>query len=331
MNAKLYPYFLLLLTLISCSRQDAEPAKDSRKSVFSFTFTSLSPAVNASVDSVQRVITASMPIGTDPSKLTPTIVVSSKSVISPASGVAQDFSKPVTYVVTAEDGTAQSYTVIVTIKKSAAKSIKSFVFNLPSATVTATIDSTSRKITAIVPAGTDLTKLTQAISISDRASISPAAGKTQDFSSSVAYLVTAEDGSNQTYTVTATALSFISDQLAQGKISPTKPFTAKVSTCRNETLFGQLGYMFRFSETDILCGPYVITPVSFFIPKLEIGSFMAQGPYMYDAATGTSTSFFGCQVVITKITSTTVEGKLKGGDVSSGMYIEGKFTATICK
>ena len=33
--------------------------------------------------------------------------------LSPASGAKQDFSKPVTYTVTAQDGTTASYTVIV--------------------------------------------------------------------------------------------------------------------------------------------------------------------------------------------------------------------------
>lgn len=47
--------------------------------------------------------------------LTPVITISDKAVISPATGVAQDFSagKSVTYTVIAEDGTAKAYTVSV--------------------------------------------------------------------------------------------------------------------------------------------------------------------------------------------------------------------------
>ena len=46
--------------------------------------------------------------------LVPTIKISEKATISPASGVAQDFSKPVTYTVTSEDGiTTTTYTVSV--------------------------------------------------------------------------------------------------------------------------------------------------------------------------------------------------------------------------
>lgn len=46
--------------------------------------------------------------------LVPTIKISDKATITPASGVAQDFSKPVTYTVTSEDGiTTTTYTVSV--------------------------------------------------------------------------------------------------------------------------------------------------------------------------------------------------------------------------
>lgn len=50
----------------------------------------------------------------DLAALVPTIQISDKATISPASGVAQDFSNPVTYTVTSEDGiTIATYTVSV--------------------------------------------------------------------------------------------------------------------------------------------------------------------------------------------------------------------------
>lgn len=50
----------------------------------------------------------------DLAALVPTIQISDKATINPASGVAQDFSKPVTYTVTSEDGiTTVDYTVSV--------------------------------------------------------------------------------------------------------------------------------------------------------------------------------------------------------------------------
>jgi len=57
-----------------------------------------------------------MPLGTDVTNLTPTITVSQYATISPASGVAQDFTNPVTYTVTAQDNSTKSWTVTVTVQ-----------------------------------------------------------------------------------------------------------------------------------------------------------------------------------------------------------------------
>ena len=54
--------------------------------------------------------------GTDVTKLKPTIVVSKDATVSPKSGTQKDFTNPVTYTVTAEDGTTKTvYTVTVTV------------------------------------------------------------------------------------------------------------------------------------------------------------------------------------------------------------------------
>ena len=57
-------------------------------------------------------VTVVVPIGTDLTALTPTIVHNGAS-ISPPSGTPQDFTHPVTYTVTAEDGSQHAYTVTV--------------------------------------------------------------------------------------------------------------------------------------------------------------------------------------------------------------------------
>ena len=44
------------------------------------------------------------------------ITISEKASISPESDTAQDFTNPVTYTVTAEDGTAQGYDVTVEVQ-----------------------------------------------------------------------------------------------------------------------------------------------------------------------------------------------------------------------
>jgi glucan-binding YG repeat protein len=58
-------------------------------------------------------IRVTVPAGTDVTALAPTIIVSEGASVSPASGVARDFTAPVTYTVTAENGGAKTYTVTV--------------------------------------------------------------------------------------------------------------------------------------------------------------------------------------------------------------------------
>lgn len=56
-----------------------------------------------------------IPDGLEDLTFVPTITISEKATISPASGVAQDFSSPVTYTVTSEDGiVTATYTVSIT-------------------------------------------------------------------------------------------------------------------------------------------------------------------------------------------------------------------------
>ncbi|MEZ0610201.1 IPT/TIG domain-containing protein [Fibrella sp. WM1] len=112
--------FLTLLLLLGtfptgCKKtDDPVAAKSSDKSITAFAFNSLSPAVNATISG--NTITATVPVGTNLSALAPTIALPTGAVVSPASGVAQNFANPVTYTVTAEDGTTQTYTVTVSIQ-----------------------------------------------------------------------------------------------------------------------------------------------------------------------------------------------------------------------
>lgn len=193
---------LLLFVLVLACKKDPDPAptKSSAKALSSFTFGSLSPAVVGTVSG--NTVMATVPFGTAVTALAPTIVVSDKATVSPASGVAKDFTNAVTYTVTAEDGTTQVYTVSVGVgvaPKSPAKDITAFAFNGLTPAVNCTIDATTKVISGTLPAGTDLTKLVPTLTLSPKATVTPATGLTQDFSKAVTYTVTAEDGTTQAY------------------------------------------------------------------------------------------------------------------------------------
>ena len=70
--------------------------------------------VDGSISDGAGTIQVQLPYGTDVTSLAPTIQYTGASV-SPASGAAQDFTNPVTYTVTADDGTSKDYVVSVTV------------------------------------------------------------------------------------------------------------------------------------------------------------------------------------------------------------------------
>ncbi|MFC4602063.1 DUF5018 domain-containing protein, partial [Cohnella hongkongensis] len=162
------------------------------------TFSFASPAVTGMVNEASHTITITVPYGTDVTSLTPTITHTGAN-ISPNSGAAQNFTNPVTYTVTAADGSTQNYTVTINVAASPAKAITAFSFATPSAA--GTINEVSRTVTVTVPYGTDVTSLTPTITHTG-ASISPNSGAAQNFTNPVTYTVTAADGSTQNYVVT---------------------------------------------------------------------------------------------------------------------------------
>jgi hypothetical protein len=121
--------------------------------------------------------------------------------MSPSSGVANDFTFPATYTVTAADASIQPYTVTVTVAASMAKAITEFGFAGPAAT--GIITESTHTIAVTVPFGTAVAVLVPTI-VHTGASISPASGVANDFTLPATYTVTAADASTQPYTVTVT-------------------------------------------------------------------------------------------------------------------------------
>ncbi len=193
--------FFFFTLMLACKKEDPAPAKSTEKAISAFSFSSLNPIVTGSISVTS--ISATVPFGTNLS-LAPTISVSAKATVSPSSGSTQDFSKSVAYTVTAEDGSTQTYNVTVSLGKSPEKDILTFAFNGLTPAVSCVIDATAKTISATLPVSTDVTKIVPTLTSSPKATVSPATGVAQDFTKSVTYTVTAEDGSTQAYVVTIT-------------------------------------------------------------------------------------------------------------------------------
>lgn len=202
------------------------------KSITAFSFPSLS--VSGVINESNHTIFATVPVGTDRTNLVPNIVYSGIT-IDHESGVARDFSSPLTYTIFAQDGSTQVYSVSVFEAELSAKTIVRFDFLLSdelgnARTIDGTIDEENKTVSVLVPYGTDVTSLTPEVYYGG-ASVSPGFGVTRDFSSPVTYTVTALDGTTTQYVVTVsvgsdsfpgTGISFRSDDVKNGKTAKTK-------------------------------------------------------------------------------------------------------------
>ena len=164
------------------------------KAITVFTFPT-SPVSNGVINETSKTISVTVPYGTNVTSLTPNITHTGSNY-SPTG--ARNFSSPVSYTVTAADGTTQNYTVTVSAALNPAKVITTFTF--PTSPVSnGVINEIAKTISITVPHGTSVTSLTPTVTHTG-ASYSPTGAR--NFSSPVTYTVTAEDGSTQNYTVT---------------------------------------------------------------------------------------------------------------------------------
>lgn len=98
---------LAVALLTACNKESSE------NRILSFTIAGLN--VEGNITESPKAVVVVVPYGTDVTSLVPIITISEKATISPASGVATDFTHPVTYTVTAEDGSKATYTATVTV------------------------------------------------------------------------------------------------------------------------------------------------------------------------------------------------------------------------
>ncbi|MBB6005707.1 DUF5018 domain-containing protein [Arcicella rosea] len=241
-------YLPIMLILMACD-EEIIISKSSQRKITKFSFSGLTPVVDATIDEANKKITAVVPATVDISKLIPTITVSLKAKLSPETGKAQDFSNDITYTVTAEDGSTATYKVQVSRTKLSAKDILSFSFNDFSPAVIAKIDNTTKTITATVSSTADLSKLKANITVSERAKVTPASGTILDFSKPVSFTVTAEDGSTQIYTATITKEAPVSTSTLPSSITYiSNPF--RVSVKSTIKLTWEKGILMKTVEND---------------------------------------------------------------------------------
>lgn len=154
------------------------------------------------IDETNRKITVKVPYGKDISGFTEEVTVSPyASWKRDASFQNWEFDTPVTYQVTAEDGTtAVTYQVTVT-EGTLSESCEITSFTIGKAE--GVIDQTAGTIQVTVSADTNLKLAAPVIGLSEGAKVSPASEETVDLTNPVTYTVTGASGNTKVYTVTA--------------------------------------------------------------------------------------------------------------------------------
>ena len=215
-------------------------ALSSAKAITAF---SLNGSVGA-INETGKTIAVGMPYGTYIMDLVAIFTTTGASVtvgssIQVSGTTAHNFTNPVTYTVTAADGTTQDYTVTVTVAASPAKAITAFSL----AGVVGTINETGKTIAVTMPYGTDVTSLvatftTTGASVKVGSTVQVSGTMANNFTNPVIYTVTAADGTTQDYTVTVTVAA-----------SPAKAITAF-------SLAGVVGTINETGKTIAVTMPY---------------------------------------------------------------------------
>ncbi len=165
---------------------------------------------NGAIDETAKTIAVVLPSGTAVTGLIATFSTTGSGVaisnVAQVSGAtSNNFTNPVTYVVTAANSSTTTYTVTVSLAAATAKVITAFSLN----NVAGSINEGAKTIGVMMPSGTAVTGLIATFTTTGSSiavsSVTQVSGATSNnFTSPVAYVVTAADNSTATYTVTVT-------------------------------------------------------------------------------------------------------------------------------
>ena len=267
-------------------------------------------SVKADISEQNKTITFTLPAGTtdaDVAAMTLKFTCSQYASIKlegaetnwPADGqlCGMKLNEAKTFVVTAENGGTQKYSVLIVRGKSAAKEITSAILLAKAGDTTSPatvkIDNAKKTIDFTLPAGSDTSKLGEMIlklTVSDYATVKksgdtdnwPAAGKAcgMELNKAATFTVTAENGSTQDYTVTITRTKSTTKDITAVKL-----LNADKSVIAEGKLNGTTWTITLPSNTDKALINKIGTSTDVFMQINYIGVSLAQAEG-YDDATG---------------------------------------------
>lgn len=131
------------------------PVLSSAHSIAAFGLLVATSTISGVIDESTHTVSITVPFGTDIHALAPVVAVSNLAILSPASGVAQDFTNPIVYTVAAEDESTEEYTVTVAVAPApiiTPLAIASYTFNGTAGDITADFATTTPTVTLVLTA-----------------------------------------------------------------------------------------------------------------------------------------------------------------------------------
>ena len=307
---------LLIFSMAFLSCSDDDSLKSTEKEIIEFSINN----VKGIIDQAAHTIGVTLPYGASANALTPQIKVSEKAKVVPTSGKEQNFSQPILYTVTAEDGSKQDYTVTVVILKNTVAKITALEITNLTPKVTAAIDEDAKVITATVPFGTDLKTLVPHITFEGK-EISPVTDKATDFTQPVKYTVTADNGDTQKYTVTIKVLQSSEAQIEKFNVRIADDNYNVFATVNEEAKTITAEMTFGTDLTRLV--PTIVFKGKTISPKSGlVNDFSSPVVYTVTAMDGTKVEY---TVTITRASAST-EKELISYTLNDGTYTQGELT-----
>ena len=223
--------------------------------------------VTGIIDSTNKTISVYLPYGSSVIDLIATFTTTGASITvggvpQVSSTTSDNFTLPVVYTVTASDASTSSYTVTVTLATSNEKLLT--VYSISG--VAGTINQATKEINVVMPHGTSVTALIDTFSTTGASiavgTTNQVSGTTiNNFTSPVTFVVTAVDGSTNSYTVNVTMTVAGPPTVALGNVGNFVLFAnTGMSSAVNSAITGDVGVGPGVTSTAITTG-FTLTPV----------------------------------------------------------------------
>lgn len=200
-------FLILSIIFIKCSKDDDSnisennsPILSSENKIISFQIELNNSIYNGNINNNSKEIRfQTLGLENDIS-IIPIIEISEKATISPSKSTSQNFNNTINYLITAENGEVTNYKVITeNTPLSAEKKILKFELNIDDESFEGDINNENLNIN--LETYKDISNVIPIIEVSENSTISPDLNEPQNFNNPVEYIVTAQNGTSNTYTI----------------------------------------------------------------------------------------------------------------------------------